>query len=324
MSTDAVIRAADVADEPALARLWATAFTPPLTPDQWLVDTQRHARTLVAEDADGLCGSIYGVPKRVREHDGGTAAVHAIGSVAVDARARGRGLARRLVAASLQTAGEADWALLFTGTPEVYRSSGFETFAMDRVLTGPWKAPAAAEGAAGVPAGTGDGVVRRRIGATGRGAAASGAPALSDAVRIAYEHSREGLVLAPVRREVDWAMAAVRLRGALLYTHETADSAYLVATVRGTTGVVCEAALPTDADTGGIRHALLAAVAADWAAAGVTDCDIAAPARPADEGAFAGFAPEAGRLTDRTGMTRALRRTPRLDGIRHFTEADYF
>ncbi|ALX66114.1 GNAT family N-acetyltransferase [Microbacterium sp. XT11] len=324
MSGDAVIRPATAADEPALARLWAAAFTPPLAPDQWLVDARRHKHTLVAEDADGLCGSIYGVPKRLRERDGGTAAVHAIGSVAVDARARGRGLARRLVAASLQTAGDADWALLFTGTPEVYRSSGFETFAMDRVLAGPWRAPSAAEGAAGVPAGTGDGVLRRRIGANGGRPSASGAAVLPDAVRIAYEHSREGLVLAPVRREVDWEMAAVRLRGALLYTHETTDSAYVVATIRGTTGVVCEAALPTDADADGIRHALLTALAADWEAADVTDCDIAVPARPGDEGAFAGFAPEARRLTDHTGMTRALRRRPRLDGIRHFTEADYF
>lgn len=324
MNGVAVIRPATTADEPALARLWATAFTPALTPDQWLVDAQRHAHTLVAEDGDGLCGSIYGVRKRLREQDGATAVVHAIGSVAVDARARGRGLARRLVAASLETAGDADWALLFTGTPEVYRSSGFETFAMDRVLAGPWGDPGRGADAASVTDAV-PGAVRRHD--------LDGSGALR-VVCSAYERSRDGLTLAPVRSARDWAMAEVRLRGARLYTHPDADGSYIVAAVRGGTGVVIEAALPdsddadgvhgTGTDADGIRRALLAAVAADWTAAGVTACDIAVPARTADERAVAAFAPEAGRIADRTGMTRALRRLPRLDGIRHFTEADYF
>lgn len=322
MSADAVIRAATAADEPALARLWATAFTPALTPDQWLVDAQRHAHTLVAEDGDGLCGSIYGVRKRLREQGGATAAVHAIGSVAVDPRARGRGLARRLVAASLETAGDADWALLFTGTPEVYRSSGFESFAMDRALAGPWGDPGH-----GPDSDADAGAVMRHD--------LDGSGALRD-VCSAYERSREGLMLAPVRSAQDWAMAEVRLRGARLYTHPGADGSYIVAAVRGGTGAVIEAVLPdsdsddtdgvsgTGADADGIRRALLAAVAADWAAAGVTACDIAVPARVADERAVTALAPEAGRIADRTGMTRALRRPPRLDGIRHVTEADYF
>jgi len=125
-----VVRSARAEDQPALAALWAAAFTPPLAPDQWLVDDERLSHTLVAEDDEGVCGSIYGLPKRLRESDGRVAHVHAIGSVAVAERARGRGLARRLVAATLDAAGDADWALLFTGTPEVYRSSGFTTFSM--------------------------------------------------------------------------------------------------------------------------------------------------------------------------------------------------
>ena len=99
-----VVRSARAEDQPALAALWAAAFTPPLAPDQWLVDDERLSHTLVAEDDEGVCGSIYGLPKSLRESDGAVARVHAIGSVAVAERARGRGLARRLVAATLDAA----------------------------------------------------------------------------------------------------------------------------------------------------------------------------------------------------------------------------
>lgn len=34
--------------------------------------------------------------------------------------------------------------------------------------------------------------------------------------------------------------------------------------------------------------------------------------------------PEAVSAVDRAGMTCGLRREPRIDGIRHFTAADYF
>ena len=110
--SETTIREARAEDQDALTALWATAFTPALAPDQWLVDDERLRHTLVASDEAGLYGSIYGLPKRLREEDGGVARVHAIGSVAVAERARGRGLARRLVAATLHAAGDADWALL--------------------------------------------------------------------------------------------------------------------------------------------------------------------------------------------------------------------
>src|SRR5690606_35735254 len=133
MASDiATIRTAQETDVAALVALWESAFERRLTPDQWLVDDERWAHTLVAVDGDGICGSIWGLPKRLREADGGTARVHCIGSVAVADRARGRGLARRLVGASLASASEADWALLFTGTPDVYRSNGFESFELRR------------------------------------------------------------------------------------------------------------------------------------------------------------------------------------------------
>jgi predicted N-acetyltransferase YhbS len=304
----AAIRPARAADEPALAALWATVFTPALAPDQWLVDGDRLAHTLVAEDREGVCGSIYGLPKRLRESDGGIADVHAIGSVAVAERARGQGLARRLVAATLQGGRDADWALLFTGTPEVYRSSGFETFSMSRTLAGAWNPPAAVEAAVEVE----NGIVREVVGAGS-----------FDALREVYERSRAGrVVLAPVRGDRDGEMAEVRMRGATLYRSIGGFSllGYAIAESDGGVGRLLESAvLP---DSVGVHRALLAAVAADWAVAGVTSCDLAVPALPDDD--LDAFAPEAVRQDDDTGMIRPLRREPRLHGIRHFTAADYF
>lgn len=300
------IRPARGEDQAALAALWATVFTPPLAPDQWLIDDERFAHTLVAEDDLGVCGSIYGLPKRLREADGGVAEVHAIGSVAVAERARGSGLARRLVSATLQAANAADWALLFTGTPEVYRSSGFEIFSMPRVVAGPWGARTASHT---------DGPIERGI--VGLGSLGP--------LREVYENSRAGhLVLAPVRGDRDTAMAEVRLRGATLYrrVEGSAVLGYAIAETRGGVGRLLEiAVLPGAA---GVRDDLYGAVAEDWSAAGVSSCDLAIPALPEEEAAMHAFAPEAVRQEDRTGMIRPLRREARLHGIRHFTAGDYF
>ncbi|MBE7955300.1 GNAT family N-acetyltransferase [Microbacterium oxydans] len=304
------IRAACAEDQSALTALWATVFTPPLAPDQWLIDDDRLRHTLVAEDDRGVCGSIYGLPKRLREDDGGVAHVHAIGSVAVAGRARGQGLARRLVAATLETAGDAEWALLFTGTPEVYRSSGFETFAMARTLTGPWSAPMPRKHEESV-----EGHVERET--VGLGSLRS--------LRDVYERSRAGrVVLAPVRSDRDAAMAEVRMRGATLYRRVEGSTVlgYVIAEHRGGVGVLLESAVLPDSER--VRDDLLSAVAADWALAGVSSCDLAVPALPDEESALHAFAPQAVRQDDRTGMIRSLRRTARLDGIRHFTAGDYF
>lgn len=308
------IRRAAPRDADALISLWAAVFSPPLRPDQWLVDEEREAHTFVAVDEHGVCGSIYGLPKRLRESDGTAASVHCIGSVAVAPRARGHGLARALVAASLDSA-DADWALLFTGTPDVYRSSGFSAFEMQRSLTGPWRAGEAEHGLPEVVCAT-----------LGRGALRG--------VDDVYEHSREGLVLAPVRDERDWAMAEVRFAGARLYVCRpgTEVLGYAVArTTRaadGITGVIDEIAVdPRSPHSRDVWTALLDAVTADWAWAGVTHCDIAAPETgesSVQAAALAAFAPEAVRSPDGTGMTRPLRRMPRIDGIRHFTAGDYF
>ncbi|PRB13277.1 GNAT family N-acetyltransferase [Microbacterium sp. MYb62] len=310
--SEATIRAARPDDQAELTALWAAAFTPPLAPDQWLIDHERLAHTRVAEDDAGLCGSIYGLPKRLREDDGGIAEVHAIGSVAVAERARGHGLARRLVTATLQTAPDADWALLFTGTPEVYRSSGFESFSMARTLAGPWHAPGAAAAAAA------DRVERESVGL------GSFRP-----LREVYERSRAGrVVLAPVRGDRDTAMAEVRMTGATLYrrTEGSTVIGYAITERRGDVGMLLESAvLPgVEGDAEGARDDLLAAIAVDWASAGVTSCDLAVPALPEEDLALRSFAPEAVRQADRTGMIRPLRREARLHGIRHLTAGDYF
>ncbi|MFK3677134.1 GNAT family N-acetyltransferase [Microbacterium sp. NPDC090218] len=314
------IRAAVAEDEAGLTELWATAFAPPLTPDQWLIDSERLAHTLVAEDDEGLCGSIYGLPKRLRESEGGIAEVRAIGSVAVAERARGQGLARRLVAATLELGRDADWALLFTGTPEVYRSSGFETFSMPRTLAGRWEARAMAAPEVAP-------VVTEVVG-PGSFDTVSFDTVNFDTVRTVYERSREGrVVLAPVRSERDWAMAEVRMSGATLYrrVEGSAVLGYAIAEHRGEVGSLLESAVLPDADDpAGVHRALLAAVAADWASASVRSCDLAVPALPEDERVMRDFAPEAVRQDDRTGMIRPLRRAPRLHGIRHFTAGDYF
>lgn len=304
------IRAARAEDQSALTALWATVFTPPLAPDQWLIDDDRLAHTLVAEDDRGVCGSIYGLPKRLREDAGGVAHVHAIGSVAVAGRARGQGLARRLVAATLETAGDAEWALLFTGTPEVYRSSGFETFAMARTLTGPWSAPMPRKDEESV-----EGRVERET--VGLGSFRS--------LRDVYDRSRAGrVVLAPVRSDRDAAMAEVRMRGAALYRCVEGPTVlgYMIAEHRGGVGVLLESAALPDSER--VRDDLLSAVAADWALAGVSSCELAVPALPDEESALHAFAPQAARQDDRTGMIRPLRRAARLEGIRHFTAGDYF
>lgn len=191
------IRLAHPDDADALAALWAEAFTPPLTPGQWLLDPRRFDTTFVAVDEHGVCGSIYGVRRRLREDDGGIAEVHGIGSVAVAERARGRGLARRLVTTTLDAAGDADWALLFTGTPDVYASNGFVSFTMDRTIGGPWRpvGTVVSEGA--------DAVDAHRV-----------APGALAGVRRCYEDSRDrGVALAPARGEIEWRMAEERLRG---------------------------------------------------------------------------------------------------------------
>ena len=317
MASDTTIRTAQAADAADLAALWDTAFDHQLTPDQWLVDPDRLTHTLVAVDGDGVCGSIWGLPKHLRESDGATALVHCIGSVAVAERSRGQGLARRLVAASLASAADADWALLFTGTPDVYRSNGFTTFELRGNLAGAWQQSRSPMSDAALEV-----------------TSAPVSEGVFGPVRAVYEASRAGVSIAPVRSDLDWAMAEVRLSGAQLHiVRRGADVlGYAVSGTKRRAGAQVGSILeigvaPTAERDEGVWRALFESIARTWTAAGVTECVITAvsPAEgSAAQRALRSFAPQATYTADSSGMTRPLRREPRLGSIRHLTAADYF
>ncbi|WP_433675259.1 GNAT family N-acetyltransferase [Microbacterium gorillae] len=295
--TDLTFRNAALADEPELFALWAAAFTPPLAPDQWLLDADRHAHTQVAVLGGQVVGSVYGMPKTLHEDDR-IASVHAIGSVAVAPAARGRGAAARMVERSLDDARAAgrEWALLFTDTPGVYRSSGFRQLPMRRVRSGAWSA---IDGVADVNSVATDEEGLRAV----------------DAI---YRASRTGRVsLAPSRGDLDFRAAAFRLSGTTL--HRT-EGAYAIEHVEDGVGVIDELACAPDHSA----DEVLSAVAGSWAAAGVTSCSIAIPALPELDDAIARFAHAAIDEADTTAMVRALTREPRLTHPRHFGAADYF
>ncbi len=160
--TGVEVRTATDADVLALTTLWAEAFDPPLAPDAWLADPDHLANTVVAVLDGVVVGSVYGVPKLSRESDGSVAHVHAIGSVAVSAAARGRGIARTLMTASLAEAERrgADWSLLFTGTPGVYASSGFAQIRMNRSHVAEFSAAGAGAASGADTGSTGAGAAR--------------------------------------------------------------------------------------------------------------------------------------------------------------------
>ncbi|MEU0628466.1 GNAT family N-acetyltransferase [Streptomyces sp. NPDC005989] len=129
----ATIRTATPADDPALAALWRRCFDAPHLADLHALDPDRHRHTFVAQDAagDGIDAVVVYVPRRIRDAHGIPQRVGGIGSVATRPEARGQGLVRRLLEAAehTMTAERCAWSLLFTGTPGVYRGSGWQEFA---------------------------------------------------------------------------------------------------------------------------------------------------------------------------------------------------
>ncbi|MFD7624351.1 GNAT family N-acetyltransferase, partial [Streptomyces sp. NPDC059802] len=128
----AVIRTATAADDPALAALWQRCFEAPQIAALHALDPDRHRHTFVAQNAsgEGIDAVVVYVPRLIRDVDGTPRRVGGIGSVATRPEARGQGLVRRLLVAAEHTmrAEQCAWSLLFTGTPGVYRGSGWQEF----------------------------------------------------------------------------------------------------------------------------------------------------------------------------------------------------
>ncbi|MBD0738246.1 GNAT family N-acetyltransferase [Streptomyces sp. CBMA29] len=143
-------RTATAADEPGLHALWAVAFPDPAQVIAlWQRDPGRHGRTFVAEDDGGRPVSVvHYLPRPIRSAEGRPQRVGCLGSVATHPDARGRGHVRHLLAAAVRamTADACAWSLLFTGTPQVYESAGWRTFAAPG-----WSGPLAAPPSTGLP-----------------------------------------------------------------------------------------------------------------------------------------------------------------------------
>ncbi|MGW4234440.1 GNAT family N-acetyltransferase [Streptomyces sp. NPDC004980] len=128
----AVLRTTTTADDPALADLWQRCFGASHIAALHALDPDRHQHTFVAPNAvgDGIDAVVVYVPRMIRDAAGTPQRVGGIGSVATRPEARGQGLVRRLLVAAkhTMTAEQCAWSLLFTGTPGVYRSSGWQEF----------------------------------------------------------------------------------------------------------------------------------------------------------------------------------------------------
>lgn len=126
------LRTATPDDVPSLYALWDRAFDAPLMVPVYETDDGRLDRTHVAVDPlhGGVVGSVYWTPRELGGPDGRTLRAGGVANVATAPEARGQGLVRALLVRAVEQMERdgADVALLFTGTPDVYRSSGFETF----------------------------------------------------------------------------------------------------------------------------------------------------------------------------------------------------
>ncbi|WP_168210049.1 GNAT family N-acetyltransferase [Oerskovia sp. KBS0722] len=134
-------RTATPADVPSLYALWAAAFDAPLMVPVHETDDGRLDRTVVAvlpgptPAEDRVVASVCWTPRTLVGLPGpdGAATTLAVGGVSNVASApdvRGRGLVRLALAEAVEQmhAADMDASLLFTGTPGVYRPSGWETF----------------------------------------------------------------------------------------------------------------------------------------------------------------------------------------------------
>ncbi|WP_329172656.1 GNAT family N-acetyltransferase [Streptomyces sp. NBC_01477] len=294
-------RTATRADEAALPALWATVF-PGATAMAalWKQDPGRHRRTFVAEDGGRAVSVVHYLPRTIRSAAGRPEVVGCLGSVATHPDARGRGHVRRLLEAAVatMTADGCAWSLLFTGTPRVYESSGWRSFAAPG-----WSGPLALPPRAGPAAAP----------LTVRTALAADLPVLR-ALRDGFDAARP---LTTVRSLRDWQRrvpvwyappaetllaeaggSGARPLGSAVLRHPSPDEAEIV-----------EIAL---ADGGGpdVARALLAAAAARARDRGATAAAVRLPPVPAVVEALPCLLAEATPAVTRFGMSRPVLAAP--------------
>ncbi|MGW2088961.1 GNAT family N-acetyltransferase [Streptomyces sp. NPDC001880] len=292
----AVIRTATAADDPALAALWRQCFDAPQIVGLHALDPDRHRHTFVAQNAegDGIDAVVVYVPRLIRDAHGTPRRVGGIGSVATRPEARGQGLVRRLLEAAEHTmrAEQCDWSLLFTGTPGVYRGSGWQEFASTRT-----------EGMLTPPSATGEFRIRE---ATARDAAEVAA------LHHAYNADRP---LSSVRAPEDWAVRVPAWYGPLdrsLVAEDPGSGAlvgWMVAQHEGECVEVREFA-----GAPGSLGPLFAAVGERGRAAGLDRARVRLPDDPEVRAALPYLLADARQVTERVGMARPLH--ARADAVR--------
>ncbi|MFF3175882.1 GNAT family N-acetyltransferase [Streptomyces sp. NPDC057900] len=287
----ATVSTATPADEPALAALWKRCFDSPHLAALHALDPDRHRHTFVArnDEGEGIDAVVVYVPRLIRDADGTPRRVGGIGSVATRPEARGQGLVRRLLVAAerTMTAEQCAWSLLFTGTPGVYRSSGWQEFASG--YTEGTLATSSAPEAFPVRA------------ATAR-----------DAVEVAALHHAYNArrPLSSLRAPEDWAVRVPAWYGALeesLVARDPVSGAltgWIVARHAGDCVEVREFA-GAEACLG----ALFAAVGSRAAAAGLNRARVRIPVTPGVRAALPVLLADAGQVTEHVGMARPLHAT---------------
>lgn len=285
----AVVRTATPADDPALAALWRRCFDAPHLTALYALDPERHRRTFVAENpaGDGIDAVVVHVPRLIRDAAGTPRRVGGIGSVATHPEARGRGLVRQLLAAAERsmTAEGCAWSLLFTGTPGVYRGSGWQEFATSYTEGG--LAPTAP-----VP----------RPFDVRRASAA-------DAVEVTALHHTYNAVrpLTSLREPGDWAVRVPAWYGP--------PERSLVAVDPGSGALVGWVVAQHEGDRVEVREfagaaeslgTLLAAAGAHGRAAGLTRARVRIPDGPGVTAALGAFLTDARRVTEHVGMAKPL------------------
>ncbi|MFF9351152.1 GNAT family N-acetyltransferase [Streptomyces sp. NPDC014734] len=289
----AVVRTATPADDPALAELWRTCFDAPQITGLHALDPDRHRHTFVAQDGpDGRIDAVVVyVPRLIRDAHGTPRRVGGIGSVATRPEARGQGLVRRLLVAAerVMTAEGCAWSLLFTGTPGVYRGSGWQEFDSTCV-----------EGTLVPPTAGGDFPVR---------AATAGDAAELAALHHAYNANRP---LSSLRDPEDWAVRVPAWYGPLERSSLVAEDprtgalvGWVVAQHEGERVEVRECA-GASASLG----ALFAAVGARGRDAGLGRARVRLPDTPQIRSALPALLTDAREVTERVGMARPLLAAP--------------